>query len=475
MKFPKDFLWGGATAANQYEGGYDQGGRGHSVIDYVPGGKQRLEMRANGTIDIYNMDFDKYVYPNHRGTEFYTHYEEDINLFAEMGFKVFRMSISWSRIYPTGFEDTPNQAGIDFYMNIFKLLKEKNIIPLVTIAHFDVPVEIARKIDGWLSYETIALYTKFAKTVMEAYKDYVTLWIPFNEMNAGMFSTLTTLGFDKFHQKNGEEAMYQALHHQLVANALAVKIGHQINGENKMCSMLIGQASYSFDCDPVNQLANLLERRMFRYFLSDVMIKGKYPNYALKMFEAEDYTIAMSDEDLKLIREYTVDYHTFSYYASGVVDKTHQSETTLLNMAHGQKNPFLKASDWGWTVDPTGLRIVLNEIYDRYDIPLMIVENGLGAVDVLENETVEDDYRIDYLRRHFLEMEKAINIDGVDLLGYTSWGCIDVVSAGTGEMSKRYGYIYVDINDDGSGTAKRYRKKSFGWYKDVIASNGENI
>lgn len=475
MKFPKDFLWGGATAANQYEGGYDQGGRGHSVIDYVPGGKQRMQLRVSGEVDIYNMDFDKYVYPNHRGTEFYTHWEEDINLFAEMGFKVFRMSISWSRIYPTGFEAEPNVEGLEFYRKVFKLLKEKDIQPLVTIAHFDIPVEIARQINGWLSYETIELYEKFANTVMNEYKEYVTMWIPFNEMNAGMFSSLTTLGFDKIKFENPEQCMYQAIHHQLVANARVIKSGHQINSDNIMCSMLIGQASYAFDCDPINQLANHTDKRMFRFFCSDVIIRGKYPNYAIQLFDQEGIRLEISENDLTVIQKNTVDWHTFSYYASGVVDKTHETEETILNMAHGQKNPFLVASDWGWTVDPIGLRITLNELYERYDIPLMIVENGLGAHDVLENNTVIDDYRIDYLQKHFIQMNDAINLDGVDLRGYTSWGCIDVVSAGTGEMSKRYGYIYVDINDDGSGTANRFKKKSFNWYKKVIESNGNDL
>ncbi len=475
MKFPNNFLWGGATAANQYEGGFDKGGRGLSVIDFVPGGKERLELRANGGIDLYNMDFDKYSYPNHHGTDFYNHWEEDINLFSEMGFKTFRMSISWSRIYPTGFEDTPNKEGLEFYKNIFLLLKQKNIVPIVTIAHFDIPIVIARELKGWQDKKTIDLYIKFANTIMEEYKDFVEYWIPFNEMNAGLFSPLTTLGFDHTKEDNPNEKTYQAIHNQLIANAKAVKLGHKINKNNKMCSMLIGQATYAFDCNPINQLANITEKRMFKFFCTDVMIRGYYPKYALKYFEQNNINIQISNEDKEILKNNTVDVHTFSYYASSVIDKTHNSQETILNMAHGQSNPFLKASDWGWTIDPIGLRITLNELYERYNIPLMIVENGLGANDKLENDTVIDDYRIEYLKLHIEQMADAINLDGIDLIGYTSWGCIDVVSASTGEMSKRYGYIYVDYNDDGTGTGKRYKKKSFDWYKNVISSNGEEL
>lgn len=468
----KEFLWGGATAANQYEGSYNIGGRGESVIDYVPGGKERMPMSFRNEINIYERDEDKYVYPNHRAVEGYDNYLSDIDLMAEMGFNVYRMSIGWSRIYPTGFEQVPNQEGLDFYRKVFEYLKQKNIEPLVTIAHFDIPIEIARKNDGWHERNTIDLYIKFCTTIFNEYKDLVKLWIPFNEMNASMFLPLITVGSDLSKFENKDQALYQCLHHQLVANARACKVGREINPKFSFATMTIGSASYSFDCNPTNVLANTLENRMFKYFCGDVQHRGYYPSYALAMFESKGINLKVTEEDLDLLSENTVDFHTFSYYSSSVVDVVNEHPNSTGNMMMGVENPHLKASEWGWTIDPTGLRIVLNELYDRWQCELMIVENGLGAVDEFDGETVNDDYRIDYLRRHIEQMELAIKEDGVDLIGYTPWGWIDVVSASTGEMSKRYGFVYVDIDDAGNGSAKRYRKASFYWYKDVIANNG---
>ncbi len=466
------FLWGGATAANQYEGCFDKGGRGESIIDYIPGGKERMKLTRSSQIDINNRDEEKYVYPNHRAVEGYDYYLKDIELMAEMGFNVYRMSIAWSRIYPTGFEHTANQEGIDFYKSVFEKLKEYNIKPLVTISHFDMPIAIARELNGWLSRETIDLYVKYAKTIMVEFKDYVDMWIPFNEMNAGMFVSLMPLGFDSNKYENPKQALYQGIHHQLVANARVVKVGHEINQDNQIATMTIATASYAFDCNPINVLSNTIDMRMFKYFCADVMIKGKYPSYATTMFKNEGIELAIEEEDLLLIANNTVDFHTFSYYSSNVVDLVADGKAGAGNMLDGKVNPFLKASEWGWTIDPVGLRIVLNELYDRYDCALMIVENGLGAIDEFDGTTVEDDYRIDYLQKHIEQMDLAVNKDGVNLIGYTPWGWIDVVSASTGEMSKRYGFVYVDINDDSSGSGDRFKKKSFYWYKQVIANNG---
>lgn len=467
----KEFLWGGATAANQYEGGYNLGGRGESIIDYIPGGDDRLKLLMNNEVDIYQRS-DKYTYPNHRGTEGYTHMEEDINLMKELGFKVYRMSISWSRIYPTGFEDTPNKEGIEFYEKIFKLLKKDKIEPLVTICHFDMPIEIARKNDGWYSRNTIDLYEKYTKTIVDEFSEYVKYWIPFNEMNAGLFLPLQTIGTDLAKHENKEEAKYICLHHQLVANALACKIIHKKRKDALVGTMTIATASYPFDANPVNQQSKVIDQRIFQYYLSDVQHKGYYPNYMIKMFKNKKFNIKISEDDKKLLKENTTDYHSFSYYSSTVIDIVNKSEGISGNMIHGLKNPFLKESKWGWTIDPIGLRIVLNELYDRYNCPLFIVENGLGASDEVIHGEIKDDYRIDYLKKHIIEMDKAVNIDGVELLGYTVWGWIDVVSASTGQMSKRYGLVYVDINDDGSGTADRLKKDSFYWYQKVIENNG---
>ncbi len=470
--FSKEFLWGGATAANQYEGYFDVDGRGESVIDYFPGGKKRMDMALACEIDIYNRDHDKHKYPNHRGTEFYTHYEEDIKLMAEMGFNVYRMSISWTRIFPTGFESEPNKKGLEFYLKVFKLLKEYNIKPLVTIAHFDVPVEVARKLDGWHSRETVDLYVKYAKVLLEEYRDYVEMWIPFNEINAGLFLPLMTMGTDLSKFDNKDQAKYQCLHHQLVANAMVTKIAHEINRNNKTASMNIGSASYPFNCDPRNVLANMIEERFFKYYLSDVQHFGEYPKYILNKFEREGIKLEVQQDDASLLLNNTVDFYTYSYYSSSVIDVTDDDLSGKGNMVVSKPNPFLKKSDWGWSIDPIGLRIITNEIYDRYKCDLMIVENGLGAADDFDGHTVNDTYRIDYFHKHIAEMDKCINIDGIPLIGFTPWGCIDLVSAGTGEMAKRYGFVYVDINDDGSGTGNRFKKKSFYWYKDVIENNG---
>lgn len=468
----KNFLWGGATAANQYEGSFDVGGRGESVIDYVPGGKERMPLFLANQINIYERDEKAHTYPNHRGVEGYDYYLNDIDLMAEMGFNVYRLSISWSRIYPTGFEDQPNQEGIEFYRKVFKYLNEKNIEPLVTIAHFDIPLEIARKNDGWYQRNTVDLYAKLCKTIFTEYKDLVRLWIPFNEMNASMFIPLMTVGSDLTKFENRDEALYQCLHHQLVANALACKIGREISKSFKFATMTIGGASYAYDCNPQNALANTIDNRMFNYFCGDVQHRGYYPGYALKLFERNGYNIKMETEDVQILAQNTVDFHTFSYYSSNVIDVVNDHGDTSGNMMMGVKNPHLVESEWGWTIDPVGLRIVLNELYDRWETSLMIVENGLGAIDEFDGKTVEDDYRIDYLKRHIEQMELAISEDGIDLIGYTPWGWIDVVSASTGEMSKRYGFVYVDINDDGSGSGNRYPKKSFYWYQEVIANNG---
>lgn len=468
----KDFLWGGATAANQYEGAYETGGRGHSVMDYVPGGKVRLKLLHNSGVDIYNMS-DEYSYPNHEGTRFYEHYEEDIKLMAELGFKVYRMSISWSRIYPTGFEDKPNDEGLLFYHKIFKLLKEKNIEPLVTICHFDMPVEIARQLDGWYQKETIALFEKYAKTVLEEYAQYVKYWIPFNEMNVGAFGALMCNGVDTHKFQNSQEVTYQTLVNQLVANAKCIAIAKEINSNNQIGTMIAAHASYAFDCNPQNQLANVIGERMFRFFCADTQVYGKIPNYALNFFKQNNFKLQFSSDEIRILAENTVDFVSFSYYSSSTIDTVVEREKASGNMFVSAKNPYLEESDWGWTLDPIGFRIMLNELYDRYRIPLFVAENGLGAHDVVELDgKIHDEYRIEYLKRHIQALEEAINIDGVDVFGYTMWGWIDLVSAGSGQLEKRYGLVHVNVDDNGNGDYKRTKKDSFYWYRRLISNNG---
>ena len=473
VKFPEGFYWGGATAANQFEGAWDVDGRGPSVDDHFMGGS--VEKPREITIDI---DPNK-LYPNHDGIDFYHHYKEDIALFAEMGFNMFRMSISWSRIFPTGMEDEPNEAGLAFYDKVFNELKKYNIEPLVTLSHYEMPYALVEKYNGWASRELIPLFEKYCQTVFERYKDKVTYWLTFNEINCGtsemgaLFETSMIQGFEGPASAITltPQQCYQALHHQFVASGRVVRYAHEHYPQFKMGNMDCFILSYAATCDPVDVWANECEMRRMNWFCSDVQVRGYYPSYSWRYFEEHNVKLQMEPGDLEDIKKGKVDFYTFSYYMSNIVG-THDVEQTAGNMTFGGKNPYLESTDWGWQIDPTGLRYALNQIYDRYQIPLMVVENGMGAKDeVTEDEKIHDDYRISYLKKHVTAMGEAIH-DGVDLIGYTWWGPIDLVSAGTGEMRKRYGFIYVDKHDDGTGTYKRLRKDSFYAYQKIIKSNG---
>lgn len=486
MGFKKDFLWGGATAANQYEGGYLSGGRGLSTMDAVTGGSHGVPRlitykTQDGKIDTCPVDStmtgtlpdgalgyiapDTY-YPSHVATDFYHHYKEDIALFAEMGFKCYRMSISWSRICPDGMYEV-NEEGLAFYDKVFDELLKYGIEPIVTINHFDMPMHLADNYNGWASREVIDFYLFFCDLVFKRYKDKVHYWMTFNEIN--VLTSWTQIGI----HDNQPQALYQAMHHIFVASAKAVLLGHEINPENKIGMMAACTPSYPMTCNPEDVLEALNFNRNREFFM-DIQVNGYYPEYKLKSFEALDFSLEMEEDDLELIAKGTVDYIGLSYYMSTVSSTDPNAERTEGNQFLAYKNPYLKTSDWGWTVDPLGLRIALAQIYDRYHLPIFIVENGFGAEDQVEDDgTISDDYRIDYLRQHVQAMKDAVEIDGVDLIGYTPWGCIDIVSAGTGEMKKRYGFIYVERFDDGTGDFSRSKKKSFDWYQKVIETNGE--
>lgn len=473
MAFPKNFLWGGATAANQCEGAYNEGGRGLANVDVQPIGKDRFAV-ALGKRKMFDFE-DGYYYPAQKGIDFYHNYKEDIKLLGEMGFKQFRMSIGWSRIYPNGDDLQPNKEGLDFYRSVFEECKKYGIEPLVTLAHFDVPMNLVEKYGSWRNRKLVDLFAKYATTVFEEYKDLVKNWLTFNEINMLLHLPFVGAGLYIKEGENPTQVKYTAAHNQLVASALVTKIAHEINKDFKIGCMLAGGNTYANTPNPEDVFKSMNEDRE-GYFFVDVQSRGYYPNYALKRLEREGITIPFEDGDKELLKEHTVDFISFSYYASRLTSADPEvSAQTEGNVFATLKNPYLKASEWGWQIDPLGLRITLNSLYDRYQKPLMIVENGLGAKDKLVNETVEDDYRIDYLREHIKAMKDAIELDGVELLGYTSWGCIDLVAASTGEMSKRYGYIYVDRDDEGNGSYKRYKKKSFYWYKKVIESNGEDL
>lgn len=480
MGFPKGFLWGGATAANQFEGGWLEDGKGASVPDHIRGG-------TVSTPRLWDKEIDENIYyPSHEATDFYHHYKEDIALYGEMGFKCYRMSINWARIYPTGMEETPNQKGLDFYHNVFAECKKYNIEPLVTISHYELPWGLSEKYNGWAGREVIDCYVRYAKTLFTEFKEEVTLWLTFNEINIGAnsFGRIMSLGMQgddhapmfKMNETDEEKSeRFTALHHQFVASALAVQAGHEINPENKIGCMIAGSMTYPFTCNPLDVKDAQNKMNMSNWFCGDVQVRGHYPYYAKRFYKDNNIVVKMEEGDEDILKKGTVDFYSFSYYMSSCASVDPDALKSAGNMFTGIKNPYLKASDWGWQIDPEGLRIYLNEVYGRYEVPLMIVENGLGANDERsEDGKFHDDYRINYLRDHIKAMEQAVE-DGVDLMGYTMWGCTDLVSASTGEMKKRYGFVYVDRDNDGNGDMHRERKDSFYWYKKVCESNGEDL
>nr|WP_077695827.1 6-phospho-beta-glucosidase BglA [Escherichia coli] len=454
LTLPKDFLWGGAVAAHQVEGGWNKGGKGPSICDVLTGGAHGVPREITKEV------LPGKYYPNHEAVDFYGHYKEDIKLFAEMGFKCFRTSIAWTRIFPKGDEAQPNEEGLKFYDDMFDELLKYNIEPVITLSHFEMPLHLVQQYGSWTNRKVVDFFVRFAEVVFERYKHKVKYWMTFNEINnqrnwrAPLFGYCCS-GVVYTEHENPEETMYQVLHHQFVASALAVKAARRINPEMKVGCMLAMVPLYPYSCNP-DDVMFAQESMRERYVFTDVQLRGYYPSYVLNEWERRGFNIKMEDGDLDVLREGTGD--AISGFEGSV------------------PNPYVKASDWGWQIDPVGLRYALCELYERYQKPLFIVENGFGAYDKVEEDgSINDDYRIDYLRAHIEEMKKAVTYDGVDLMGYTPWGCIDCVSFTTGQYSKRYGFIYVNKHDDGTGDMSRSRKKSFDWYKEVIASNGENL
>ncbi len=466
MTFPANFLWGGAVAANQCEGAYDEDGKGWSTQDLAPKG-------VVGAITDHPTEDNLKL----KGIDFYHRYREDIAMFAEMGFSVFRFSIAWSRIFPNGDEETPNEAGLAFYDQLIDECRRHGMEPLVTLSHYETPYHLAKTYDGWCSRKMIDFFKRYVNTVMKRYKGKVHYWLTFNEINSILHNPYLSGGILTPKEQLSKSDLYQAIHHELVASALVTKMAHEIDPDNKVGCMVIGVPSYPLTPNPDDVIANMEQDRHNLYF-TDVQARGAYPKYLNRYFKENGIQIQMEEGDEEILKN-SVDFISFSYYMStcGCADPDAHPQAAG-NIIPGVANPYLRSSQWGWQIDPKGLRYLLNQFYDRYQKPLFIVENGLGARDELIEKdgvlTVEDDYRIEYMREHLLQVEEAIE-DGVEVLGYTSWGCIDLVSASTAQMSKRYGFIYVDRNDDGSGTMARYRKKSFYWYRDVIASNGASL
>ena len=477
MSLPKTFLWGGATAANQSEGGYNLDNRGLANVDLLPLGDDRRPV-VMGEQKMFDLD-DKHFYPALNAIDMYHHYKEDIKLFAEMGFSVYRMSIAWTRIFPNGDEDKPNEAGLKFYENVFKECKKYGIEPLVTISHFDTPMHLVKEMGSWRDRRMIDYYLNFCRVLFTRYKGLVKYWLTFNEINMIFHAPFMGAGLyvGDLDEREKKQVLYQSAHNELVASAKATKMAHKIDRNNQIGCMVAAGKYYPYSCDPKDVYAAITSDRE-DYFFSDIQAGGKYPKYVLDMFERENLHIDMHEDDLKLLANNTVDFVSFSYYMSRVATANKKvAQMTTGNIFDSVKNPYLKEqSEWGWQIDPLGLRITMIDLYDRYHKPSFIVENGLGAVDKPDkNGKVYDDYRIKYLASHIQAMKDAVEYDGIELLGYTSWGCIDLISAGSGEMKKRYGFIYVDRDNQGNGTLKRSKKKSFNWYKRVIATNGENL
>ncbi|MCE0811963.1 6-phospho-beta-glucosidase [Buttiauxella sp. S04-F03] len=470
--FPKDFLWGGAIAANQAEGAYLEGGKGLTTVDTIPHGKDRMSVKL-GIEKRFSLRDDEY-YPSHVGIDFYHRYKEDIALMAEMGFTVFRTSIAWSRIYPNGDELTPNAEGIAFYRDMFAECKKQGIEPLVTLCHFDVPMHLVKEYGSWRNRKMVEFFTRYARTCFEAFDGLVKYWLTFNEINILLHSPYSGAGLVFEEGDNKEQVKYQATHHELLASALATKIAHEVNPNNQVGCMLAGGNFYPYSCKPEDVWAALEKDRENLFFI-DVQARGAYPAYTKRLFREKGFELEVQPGDDEILKN-TVDFVSFSYYASRCASADmNDQNSNAANIVKSLKNPHIQASEWGWGIDPLGLRITMNMMYDRYQKPLFLVENGLGAKDEInEQGHINDDYRISYLREHIKAMADAID-DGIPVMGYTSWGCIDLVSASTGEMSKRYGFIYVDRDDQGNGTLARTRKKSFYWYKKVIASNGSDL
>lgn len=477
MKFPKNFLWGGAIAANQAEGAWNIDGKGPSVPDMMTNGSHTEPRRITAQLE------ENTLYPSHEAADFYHHYKEDIAMLAEMGFKCFRLSIAWTRIFPTGMEEEPNEKGLAFYDQVFDCCKCYGIEPLVTISHYEMPYALVEKYNGWAGREVIGFFERYCHVIFERYKNKVKYWLTFNELNCGampmgnVLETGTIQGYSGpfTEELDRPQIRFQALHHQFVASARVTRYAHEHYPQFSIGCMQCFLTAYPFTCSPDDMLKTQQHMQMTNWFCGDVQVRGQYPGYAKRYFKEHSIEIRMEEGDLEDLKTGTVDFYTFSYYMSSCISTDPTLEKTGGNMMSGIKNPYLKASDWGWQIDPKGLRYTLNAIYDRYQIPLMVVENGLGAFDEKsEDGKIHDSYRIDYLRQHIRQMGEAIK-DGVDLIGYTTWGCIDLVSASTGEMAKRYGFIFVNKFDDGTGDLSRERKDSFYWYKKVIETNGSEL
>lgn len=468
-EFSEDFLWGGSLAANQCEGGFGLDGKGIDLMDIIPGGLKERKAAYASPLDY--IDLDNEAAPNRIAIDFYHRYKEDIALFAEMGFKCLRLSINWTRLFPKGDEEQPNEQGLKFYDNVIDELLKHGIEPLITINHFNIPYHLAKEYGAWSNRKMIDFYLRMAKVLFTRYKGKVTKWLTFCEINLAVHMPYFTLGLLYHKGDDIRQKQFQGMHHQLIASALATKIAHEVDPNNLVGCMIAGGVAYPYNSNP-DDVLKALEVNNTELMLTDVQVHGEYPYHMKAMMEKEDITLAMESNDLDILKSNTVDFVAFSYYASKIVSTDERLKPDNFGKL---QNPFCHASEWGWIIDPKGIRITLNFLQERFKKPLFIVENGLGAIDKkVPGETIQDDYRIDYLKAHIEQVKLALD-DGINLMGYLTWGPIDVISASEGQMEKRYGFIYVDKDDFGNGTLDREKKKSFEWYKQVISTNGKEL
>ncbi|WP_125579871.1 6-phospho-beta-glucosidase [Lacticaseibacillus suibinensis] len=474
MGLRKDFLWGGAVAAHQLEGAWQAGGKGVSIADVMTVGAHGVPRQITaGVLPGQN-------YPNHTAIDFYHHYPEDVKLLGELGLKCFRTSIAWTRIFPNGDEDQPNEAGLQFYDDLFDALLAQGIQPVITLSHFEMPYHLVEAYGGWRSRKLIGFFTHFAEVVFNRYRDKVKYWMTFNEINnqnsLDVYDLWTNSGIKPQADENAERLLYQAGHYELVASSLAVQIGHRINPDFQIGCMVNMRPVYPASPAPqdVFKASCMMQAN---YWFVDVQVNGRYPNWLECYQSNQDFGLDITQEDLDVLAQGTVDYIGFSYYRSETVTARADEPASYVTLGanHIVENPKIETSEWDWGIDPIGLRYGMNWFTDRYHVPLFIVENGFGARDTVEHGQVHDPYRTQYLAAHIKQMKLAVEQDGVDLIGYTPWGIIDLVSAGTGQMDKRYGVIYVNKNDAGEGDLSRLKKDSFAWYRQVIASNGDKL
>ncbi|MDF9824286.1 6-phospho-beta-glucosidase [Breznakia sp. PF5-3] len=476
--FPKDFLWGGAIAANQAEGAYDEGGKGLCVADLLKvQDKGDLRKKSNKETTMKDIEFalnDKEgYYPKRYGIDFYHTYKEDLKLLAGTGMNSFRTSINWARIFPNGDDEKPNEEGLQFYDDMIDTMLENGMEPLITLSHYEMPLNIATKYKGWYSRETIDMFVRYAETVFKRYKDKVKYWILVNQINLIHHESFNHLGIPADSVENLWEAKFQGVHNECTASAIATKIGHEINPEFQIGMMVYDGLSEPLTCSPEDVFATM-KRNQMEYFFSDLLMRGEYPGYAIRFFEEKGFNLDIREEDLKVLKENTADFFSISYYYT-ICSSAESMKEYGVNEDGAISNPHIDASEWGWGIDPLGMRTVLNYYYDRYQKPIIIAENGFGTMDTVEADgSIHDERRIAYLSEHVKAMKEAIK-DGVDVIGYYPWGPIDIVSCSSSEMKKRYGFIYVDLDDYGKGSGKRMIKDSYYWYKKVVETNGEEV